>query len=108
MWVTPPDLEKLQQKKPEGRSGGIRLGRENLTPVQLECNIVGATVDDAVRRLEQELDKAVLAGVDLVRVIHGHGTGKLRKGIRSYLKESPYVSSFVPDPNDGSTTVYLK
>jgi len=107
MWVTPPDLEPINRPR-EKKTGAVRVTRENLVPVQLECNVVGAHVDDAVQKLEKQLDQAVLSGVDLVRVIHGHGTGRLRKGIRRYLEKSAYVERFEPDDGDGSTTAYLK
>ena len=54
-------------------------GAESISP---EINLVGCTVDESTRRLEKYLDAAFLGGLRQVRVIHGKGTGVLRKGGR--------------------------
>ena len=52
------------------------------------------TVDEAIGVLDKYLDDAYLAGVAQVRIVHGKGTGALKKGISQYLSELPYVSNF--------------
>jgi DNA mismatch repair protein MutS2 len=58
------------------------------------------------------LDQAVLSGSGFLRIIHGHGTGKLRTILRDYLKGSPYVSAFRAgdrhEGGDGVTLVELR
>ena len=70
------------------------------------------TLDEAIESLGKFLDSALLNGVPTLRVIHGHGTGRLKKGIRAYLKESPYVASFYPAPQhqggDGVVIIEMK
>ncbi|HAE60228.1 MAG TPA: hypothetical protein DCG54_12180 [Anaerolineae bacterium] len=50
--------------------------------------------EDAVSRLEDYLDKAYLAGMPFVRIIHGKGTGKLRQEVRAALKNHPQVATY--------------
>ena len=52
------------------------------------------TVDEATSVVEKFLDDAYLAGLHEVRIIHGKGTGLLRKGIHNYLRSNPYVEEF--------------
>lgn len=62
--------------------------------VNSELNVIGLTVDEAVPIVDKFLDDCYLAKLDTVRIVHGKGTGKLRKGIQSFLKTNPYVKSF--------------
>jgi DNA mismatch repair protein MutS2 len=77
-----------------------------------ELNLIGCTVDEAVARADKFLDEAVVAEVRNVRIIHGHGTGQLRKGLAAYLSEHPMVARFGPAPQEqggaGATVVELK
>ncbi|GBD11211.1 Endonuclease MutS2 [bacterium HR23] len=75
-----------------------------------EVDLRGLRAQDALQRLDAFLDKAVLQGHRLVRVVHGAGTGALRTAVREHLKEHPLVSTWRPDasrPNDGATLVEL-
>jgi DNA mismatch repair protein MutS2 len=77
----------------------------------LELDIRGQRVEDALDELEKRLDAAFLAGMPFIRVIHGKGTGKLRKAIREALKSNEFVTSFEPghqnEGGDGVTMVKL-
>jgi DNA mismatch repair protein MutS2 len=77
-----------------------------------ELNLIGATVDEALDRLDKFLDQATVADVRELRIVHGHGTGQLRRTVASYLKEHPLVARFEPAPENqgggGATIVYLK
>lgn len=72
----------------------------------------GRMADDALDATVAALDRAALAGVPLLRIIHGHGTGRLKAVIREYLKDSPYVDGFRPgeraEGGDGVTVVQLR
>lgn len=59
-----------------------------------EINLLGNTVDEAIARLEKYLDDAMIAGLTSVRVVHGKGTGALRKGIHEYLRKLKFVKSY--------------
>jgi DNA mismatch repair protein MutS2 len=77
-----------------------------------ELNVIGATVDQAIDRVSRFLDETLVTDLQQVRIVHGHGTGQLRRGIAAYLKEHPLVTKFYPAPReqggDGATIVELK
>src|SRR3984893_12543835 len=58
-----------------------------------EINLIGCTVEEATRRVDKFLDQAALAGSSHVRLIHGHGTGALRRGLAEFLKTHPLVET---------------
>jgi len=72
----------------------------------------GQTGDDALAAVEAALDRAALAGESNLMVVHGHGTGALRKRVRAYLDESPYVARWAPGTSrqggDGVSVVDLR
>ena len=63
-----------------------------------DLNVIGCSVDEARGRAEKFLDQAILSEARTVRIIHGHGTGKLRRGIGELLKEHPLVAQFHTAP----------
>ena len=58
-----------------------------------EINLIGSTVEEATERVDKFLDEAALANRSRVRIIHGHGTGALRKGLAQFLSKHPLVNS---------------
>ena len=77
-----------------------------------ELNVIGAHVEEALARTEKFLDDALLSEVKSVRIIHGYGTGQLRRAIAEFLRTHPFVSNFAPAPDNqgggGVTVVELK
>jgi DNA mismatch repair protein MutS2 len=77
-----------------------------------ELNVIGATVDQAIDRVSRFLDDTLVTDQQQVRIVHGHGTGQLRRGIAAYLKDHPMVAKFYPAPREqggeGATIVELK
>ena len=77
-----------------------------------ELNLIGSNVDDALVRAEKFLDDASIAEQKTVRLIHGYGTGQLRRALAEWLKTHPFVVSYGTAPNDkgggGVTIVELK
>jgi DNA mismatch repair protein MutS2 len=77
-----------------------------------ELNVIGNTVDEALRRLERFLDESTLTDVHELRIVHGHGTGQLRRAIAAFLKDHPLVARFEAAPPNqgggGATIVELK
>jgi DNA mismatch repair protein MutS2 len=84
--------------------------REGATAIEL--NVIGCTVDEAVSRADKFLDEAMMAELRTVRVIHGHGTGQLRRGLAAYFAQHPLVARFCAAPPEqggsGATLVELK
>ncbi len=110
VWFAAGDLsiEEPGAKGPGGSGTNVHFSASRTVRPSLQCNLVGKNVEDAIYVLEQTLDQCVLQSHDSIRVIHGHGSGKLRKGIRAYLKTSAYVERFESDTDDGATLVFLK
>jgi DNA mismatch repair protein MutS2 len=84
--------------------GEVPLFVERTQSVSPEINLVGCTVEEATRRLEKYLDGAFVDGVRQVRVIHGRGTGALRKAVHTYLASHPLVEGFhLAEVNQGGS-----
>jgi len=88
-----------------------RLKISKQLSVPREVNLIGMTVDEAIVELEKYLDDAFLAGLDTVRIIHGKGTGALRRGVHEYLRGNRHVRSFAlaerTEGGEGVTVVTL-
>jgi DNA mismatch repair protein MutS2 len=98
-------------KAARARGITISLEQENAS-VASEINVIGRTVDDATREVEKFVDRAFLAGLPRVRVVHGSGMGVLRKALRQYLQKHPHVESVAEPPQNegggGATVVELR
>ncbi len=95
------------------RARGISVSLENEgANVPSEINVIGRTVDDASREVEKFVDRAFLAGLPRVRVVHGSGMGILRKALRQMLQQHPHVESVAEAPQNegggGATLVELR
>ncbi len=95
------NLELIREKGKEtgngqGKDAGTkdRYSINKAATINPEINLLGCTVDEAVARLEKYLDDAIIAGLSSVRVVHGKGTGALRKGIHEYLRHLKFVKSY--------------
>lgn len=92
---------------PRRVSSGGGLGLDEQTVVDVR----GKAADEALDDVVAALDRATLAGVPFLRIVHGHGTGKLKASLRDYVKDSPYVAEFRAgdraEGGDGVTIVKL-
>jgi DNA mismatch repair protein MutS2 len=90
----------------------VTVTSANTDAMRMEINLIGRTVDEATDELEKYLDRAFLAGLPKVRVIHGHGAGILRRGAREFLKKHPHVAGIEEAPQNeggqGATLVELR
>ena len=88
-----------------------RLSSTDAVPTSAELNLIGQRVDDALEESDKFLDRALLEGKQAVRIIHGFGTGALRKAVREHLRTHPAVKSFRPgnenEGGDGATVAVL-
>lgn len=95
----------------QNRSTEVHL-RANTDNARFELNLIGRTTDEAVDETDKFLDQAYLNGLEHVRIIHGHGTGALRRAIGNLLKDHPHVERVTQAPQDqggsGATLVELK
>lgn len=83
--ITTPTLQRTG-------AGKIRMSKSS--SISTEINLLGKTVDEAIAELDKYLDDAYIAHLKSVRVVHGKGTGALRKGVHNYLKRQKHVASF--------------
>jgi DNA mismatch repair protein MutS2 len=94
------------------RARGIAVHVSEGPAVPAELNVIGQNVDDATREVEKYLDRAFLAGMPRVRIVHGSGMGILRKALRQYLKSHPHVAAIAEPPQNegggGATVVDLR
>ncbi|MFZ2493738.1 MAG: Smr/MutS family protein [Thermoanaerobaculia bacterium] len=92
-------------------AGPTKSGSDAVT-VSAELNLIGQRVDESIEETDRFLDRSLLEGRQAVRIIHGFGTGTLRKAIRDHLRKHPAVRSWRPgDDNeggDGATVVMLE
>jgi DNA mismatch repair protein MutS2 len=95
------------------RARGFSVSLENDgAHLPTEINVIGHTVDDATREVEKFVDRAFLAGMPRLRIVHGSGMGILRKALRQYLQQHPHVASVAEPPQNeggaGATVVELR
>jgi DNA mismatch repair protein MutS2 len=112
-------IETTQQPSARGAIGaGLVLPAANVTVrsqssgtvASDEINVIGMTVEEATDRLDKFLDDAALANKARIRIIHGHGTGALRKGIGEFLASHPLVEkhSFETEEHGGKAITIVE
>ena len=106
MRVPPTDIEEVIPKVPtQTRSQSITFnqGPEFATSIR-EINLIGQRAEEACDRVDKFLDTAALGQAELVRIVHGHGMGILRKAIAELLARNPHVAKFyAARPEEGGT-----
>jgi DNA mismatch repair protein MutS2 len=97
------------------RARGIKVSLErdaSASTTPSEINVIGRTVDEATSEVEKFVDRAFLAGMQRVRIVHGSGMGILRKALREYLRKHPHVETVAEAPQNegggGATLVELR
>ena len=111
------DLEIIEDVNPYSpkamkRTSKGKIKMSKSLSVSPEINLLGKTVDEAVSELDKYLDDALLSHLNSVRIVHGKGTGALRKGIHEYLRRQKHVKSYrlaeYGEGDAGVTIVELK
>jgi DNA mismatch repair protein MutS2 len=104
-----PSLEDIRR---HASSTELHLHSKGEPATRAELNLIGKKTDEAVELTDKFLDEGFLNGLSEVRIIHGHGTGALRRAIASLLTGHPHVARFKPAPQDqggaGATIVELR
>lgn len=97
------------KEKKKAKYGNMSFGKAKT--VSTEINLIGMNLDDATDRMNKYIDDAFLAGLKTVNIIHGRGSGILRKGLRAELRRNKHVESYKSAPYDqggeGNTIVTL-
>lgn len=76
------------------RTGSGKIKMSKSYSISTEINLLGKTVDEAISELDKYLDDAYLAHLPSVRIVHGKGTGALRKAVQNYLRRCKYVKNY--------------
>ncbi|MDM7516199.1 endonuclease MutS2 [Lentilactobacillus sp. TOM.63] len=109
MKINEADLEKVGKEKKSNQKFQTHVSRTRSTGMSPTLDLRGHRYEEAMYELDRYIDSALLAGYPSVTIIHGKGTGALRKGVTDYLKRNKRVKSFgYSAPNaggDGSTIV---
>jgi DNA mismatch repair protein MutS2 len=108
MKVAVEQITGVEGPPPSVKSAGSAPSRLNVTvtsrpsenPAGAEINVIGSTVEEASNRVDKFLDEAALANRQSVRIIHGHGTGRLRKGLAQFLSSHPLVNKIAAETED--------
>jgi DNA mismatch repair protein MutS2 len=92
------------------RTSGVTVYSHSRESPADEINVIGMTVEEATDRLDKFLDDAALGHKPRVRIIHGHGTGALRKGIGAFLDAHPLVEkhSFESEEHGGKAITVVE
>jgi len=98
MWIRISDLEKVEEDKKERKEIKFNIKKQTKKIQKPEVNLIGLTKEEAIRKLSDFLDKAILEGFSTVRIIHGYGSGILRKAVREYLDTVPYRIKYEDAP----------
>ncbi len=120
MRIAREDIAEIQARASDSpvqaaRARGITVSLQNESSglnMPAEINVIGRTVDEATSEVEKFVDRAFLAGMPRVRIVHGSGMGVLRKALRQYLQKHPHVESVAEPPANegggGATVVELR
>ena len=102
------------RSNPGGTRGNVHVNVD-LAPREgslSELNVIGCTVDEALDRLDKFIDESTVTDQHELRIVHGHGTGQLRRAVADFLKDHPLVARISPAPQNqgggGATIVELK
>ncbi len=105
--LAPVDGEETDEAEP----GGGAVAAPEVAAPAAELKLIGMRVEPALDELDLYLDRALLAGLAEVRVVHGHGSGRLREAVREHLRHHPAVASHRPgrkgEGGNGATVVKL-
>ena len=88
------EILKKENTKSSNQYSKITSNRLKAKTASTEINVIGQTVDEAIFVVDKFLDDAALSHIQVVRIVHGKGTGKLREGIHRFLRKHPHVNSF--------------
>ena len=106
-----PDAGRRSRLQRVSRGTEVRLRAPDEDP-RAELNVIGRTTDEAVDEADKFLDEAFMNSLNHVRIVHGHGTGALRRAIADLLRDHPHVARFAQAPQDqggaGATLVELR
>jgi len=106
------DLKRIGGTQPAAQQVRVNVDLQPRDTSPSDLNVIGCTVDEAIARAERFLDESVLTDQRVVRLIHGYGTGQLKRALTGFLQQHPQVARFATAPPEqgggGVTVVELK
>jgi DNA mismatch repair protein MutS2 len=97
---------------PAAAKVSVRVDLQPRETMAVDLNVIGCTVDEALAKAERFLDESLLTDQRTIRVIHGYGTGQLKRALAGFLQQHPLVARVATAPPDqgggGVTVVELK
>ena len=104
--TAPPPAKKGKGRAPSANAPPTGTERDSVRPIRLDLH--GLTVEDALARLLETINQAILRGADRVEVVHGKGSGRIKQAVHRHLATIPSVAAFKLDEhNPGVTWVFL-
>jgi DNA mismatch repair protein MutS2 len=97
MKIATDEIVGVEAPAPAARTSGAPTALSARVSASAEINVIGQTVEQATEQVDKFLDDAALAHLPSVRIIHGHGTGALRKGLSEFLRSHPLVAAHAPE-----------
>ena len=102
-------VEGTKIKRTTNKDGSSKIKLEKSYSVSTEINLIGKTTDEALLELDKYIDDAYIAHIPVVRIIHGRGTGALKKAVNEFCRKSSVIKSYRPgdftEGGDGVTVV---
>lgn len=96
--VRPDEVTLVRRGDRRRETGGVRRTVANASGPDYELHVRGMTVEEAMAEVERYVDQAILANMSEIRIVHGKGTGTLKRAVQDYLKQHPYVKGFQHPP----------
>jgi DNA mismatch repair protein MutS2 len=100
-------LRPSRERAPEDRTPPVQVRSAAQSDASDQLDVRGGSGQEARERVRRLVDDAALAGLPEVRIVHGRGTGALRKAVRDELDRHPLVERHEPDADDGATVATL-
>ncbi len=104
------DLEFVEKKEKEELKSNVKVETSSVAKVELDLR--GKRYEEAIEELDKYIDNCLMNHLEFAYIIHGYGTGALRKGVQGYLKSNGYVLSYRPggmnEGGSGVTVIYFK
>ena len=105
-------IQNIKAQKKEKKIPTTKKHEFKVSSISPEINVIGQNIEEACFVVDKYLDNCVLNGLSQIRIVHGKGTGKLKKGIQNFIKNHPHVKSYrlgtFGEGEDGVTVVELK
>lgn len=105
MWCDEAELivaAEPRKKKAAGRKPPLAPANDDASPGRIDLH--GLTVDEALARVDVEIDRSLLRGADRVEVMHGKGSGRIRNALHRQFASMPVVATFRLDPRNAGIT----